>query len=146
MEKKQQVPICVNHLGLFYEAIKEGNLSMMDKLEHELTIEEKCVACAYIFKTHGSVREALGSYLNNSGFAIDVPEIESSSEEVTFWLLRGGILFVILAVVFLLRWAIKYFLLGMTNLSFFSYNLIELSMMILISLVIFLFVDDLFFD
>jgi hypothetical protein len=146
MTDKCQVPVCANHLGLLYAAIRDGNLPLISKVEHELTIEEKCVACSYVFKTHGTVKQALVSYLNDSGFEVASAGARSLLGESMFWLLRGGILFVTVISTGFLLWLVKYYVLGMRSIGIFSFSLLELTVVILSSLVIFLVMDDLFLD
>lgn len=56
---KHQVPLCQNHLGLLFEALKTNKVKDVERLEHKLTKIEECVACTYVLKEKGSAAEAL---------------------------------------------------------------------------------------
>jgi hypothetical protein len=145
--QKKQVSVCENHLTAFYEAIQTGDLALMGSLEHQLTESEKCVACAYLFKTKGTVREALEAYLSGEGFSINVEEKkEGENAYWRFWGKRLLIFSFILLTDWLLAGVIRFFILGGKEFSLFSFGIIELSLVGLISLVVFLFLDDLLFD
>ena len=141
---KKNVPICENHLSELYQAVKAGDISLMDKIEHELTEEEKCVACTYVFKTHGTVKEALEHFLND-GSAVGVIEEETSKSLLAFWGLRLSILFVILGIDFFLAAALRV-LFFRQAFALFSLSILGYTTVGLTSLVAFLFVDDVFFD
>ncbi len=61
------IPVCSDHLPKLWEALKENNIQDLKKIEHELTPSEKCVACAYLLKTDGPVKNAFYDYLHKSG-------------------------------------------------------------------------------
>ncbi|HEY5600810.1 MAG TPA: hypothetical protein VIK81_01840 [Patescibacteria group bacterium] len=52
-----------SHLTRLYDAIENNDLPHVLEIEHLLTNDEKCIACAYSLKAKGEVRTALDSYL-----------------------------------------------------------------------------------
>lgn len=62
---------CENHLTALYEAIKEGSIADIERLEHELTRSEECVACAYALKAEGEAKKVLLDYLRGQGFKVE---------------------------------------------------------------------------
>ncbi len=135
--------LCGNHLSELYAAVKAGDIDLMDKVEHELTEEEKCVACTYVLKTHGTVREALERFFNDS--TGEIVEKETFRSILAFWGLRLGMFFVILGIV-VFGAAIFRVALFREAFSVVSFNVLEYTVIAMTSLVIFLFIDDLFFD
>ena len=91
---------CENHLADLYEAIKNEDLAETEKVEHQLTIEEECVACAYSFKAKGSVKGELLSYLKSQGFELDVRRKESLLDHFYFWFVRVAIFTFVYLVLF----------------------------------------------
>ncbi|OGD85949.1 hypothetical protein A2Z23_01775 [Candidatus Curtissbacteria bacterium RBG_16_39_7] len=91
---------CQNHLTELYEAIKQGNVAEIEKVEHELSSEEECVACAYALKAKGEAKRELLRFLKSEGFSVEVPREKGQTRSLVFWLLRIGVL----ALVFLAFW------------------------------------------
>ena len=79
---------CENHLSQLYEAIKAGDIADIEKIEHELSPIEECVACAYALKARGTAREILMDYLKTEGFAVDVPKKIGFLSLIWFWGIR----------------------------------------------------------
>jgi len=81
---------CENHLGELYEAIKAGRIGEIEKIEHELSPSEECVACAYALKAHGLAKEVLFEYLRSEGLAIEGSGKKGTRVLATFgfWALR----------------------------------------------------------
>lgn len=52
-----------SHLARLYDAIETNDLPHVLEIEHLLTNEEKCIACAYALKAKGEVKTALEEYL-----------------------------------------------------------------------------------
>jgi hypothetical protein len=143
MSNTSKIQICQNHLSEFYEAIKTGNLPLMDKIEHELTNEEKCVACAYVFKTQGTVREALEVFLNSEGFNVAVENPNQAVEsEFLYWVIRLFIFSIVFFIVLFVAFVVKHFVFH----NYFSFNIIEFVAIVLVTLLIFLLADDKFLD
>lgn len=143
---KEKVRVCENHLTAFYEAIQAGDIALMDRLEHELTPAEECVACAYLLKTQGSVHDALASYLSVQGFAVGEGNRSSTASTLGFWLLRGCMLFGIFTVVLFLVGLVERFVFRIHLVWFVPFDLLALMVSGFVSLGIFLFIDDLLFD
>ena len=64
----KKIPSCQNHLKDLYEALKSSNVKEVEKIEHQLSPSEECVACSYIFKARGEAKEAFAKFLNEKGF------------------------------------------------------------------------------
>lgn len=63
--------ICSSHLALLYEYLKSNDVAGVEKVEHELTGSEECVACAYVIGSRGEAKEALVGFLTGQGFSLD---------------------------------------------------------------------------
>ncbi len=70
MQDKKQISLCSDHLARLYEDIKNGNLEDLKKIEHKLTPTEECVACTYLLKANGTVKEAFENYLAKEGIRV----------------------------------------------------------------------------
>jgi len=140
MEKKK-VKICRDHLPEFFEAIKKGNLNLVKKLEHELAPKEECVACSYVFKARGSVREALADYLQKDGFEVETGGKETVIKQAFFWIFRLFIFALVFAALVLFEMSLRNFLLGL-SFNFLKLNLFEYLVIGLASVIIFLLIDD----
>lgn len=79
---------CQNHLSALYEAIKEGSVSDIEKIEHELTRSEECVACAYALKAQGEAKEELLKYLASEGFGQGDFKKKTFFDHLWFWTSR----------------------------------------------------------
>lgn len=138
---KRKINICSNHLPDFFKALQIGDLKQINKIEHNLTKEEECVACAYIFKTKGSVRDALGTFLNEEGFEVDLSSEKTKNKILSFWIFRIAVLLIIISLLFILFTVVKYFIIGL-QVSFFNLNIIEYIAILTLAIFIFLIVDD----
>ncbi|MBI3486046.1 hypothetical protein HY025_03840 [Candidatus Daviesbacteria bacterium] len=151
----KKISVCQNHLPALYEALKNGNLLEAEKIEHELTPSERCVACAYIFKTNISIKAAFEDFLNKNHLS----KINSSKQtgffQLTFWLERMTILVcTIMAAIFLEQLTKKLILsFNAKNIppfssqtNFFSLNIMEWVVVFLLSISLFLLIDNLFVD
>lgn len=143
---KHNVSVCENHLTALYDALKKGDLQLVDKIEHQLTREEQCVACAYIFKTRGTVREAFETYLNHKGFAVGRTEEKTEHERLKFWGLRIGCLFVIFILELCILGLFKYVLFQRIPFTLAGFNFFELTLVSLTSVALFLYIDDKVFE
>ncbi len=139
---KRKALICKNHLSDFYEAVKAGNLVVMDKIEHELTESEKCVACAYVFKTKGTVRESLEDFLSGEGMDVDEAGQHVKRGELFYW---GSKILVFLVVCFVVIFGAVFIKETVFHKNP-SFSIIELTIIGLVALIAFLFVDDRFLD
>jgi hypothetical protein len=92
--------LCQNHLTELYEAIKRGDIGEIEEVEHELSSQEECVACAYALKAKGEAKKELLGFLKSEGFAVEVPEEKGPASRLAFWLVRIGIF----ALVFFAFW------------------------------------------
>lgn len=79
---------CENHLADLYDAIKNNNIEEAQKVEHELTVQEECVACAYTFKAKGEVRNELLSFLKTEGFEVEARQKVSVLDHFYYWFVR----------------------------------------------------------
>lgn len=79
---------CENHLTALYNAIKINDVKGIEKIEHQLTVQEECVACAYTFKSKGEVKYELLSYLKSQGFEVEPRKEETIFEHLNFWITR----------------------------------------------------------
>jgi hypothetical protein len=143
---KSKVPVCESHLSELYDALKKGDMQLVDTIEHELTEAEQCVACAYIFKTHGTVRAAFESYLNHKGFAVGTAEKESKHKKLKFWGLRIGCLFVIFILELSILGFLKYVVFQRIPFTLAGFNFFELTLISLTSVGVFLYIDDKVFE
>lgn len=84
--------LCNSHLMQLYDAIVKGDVKKTYSVEHELTHEEECVACAYALKAHGTVREVLDSFLQKEGFQVEAPDSSNVLGEIRYWFVRIAIL------------------------------------------------------
>lgn len=138
-----KVQICNNHLADFYDAIKSGDLKRIDILEHELTNSEKCVACAYVFKTRGTVREALETFLNGEGLEVAIEQSENSSiSEVKYW---GRMAFIFSAVLFGVYYSVMFIKKNVFHILI-SFGIIEYTIIGILTIIIFVYIDDRFFN
>lgn len=100
---------CDNHLADLYDAIKSDNIPELEKVEHELTSQEECVACTYAFKAKGSTKEVLLSYLKSEGLGVDIPVKENAVDHFYYWFVRVAVfLGVCLALFSFIRFAIPF--------------------------------------
>ena len=143
--QSNKVPVCSQHLSEFYDALKAGNISLLAELEQELTPEEKCVACAYILKTQGTVREALEMFLNEQGLSVAHSE-KSVGSLFIFWGVRGALFIGIFVADLYVAAIVRQFIFQTGYYSLFSFSVIGYSFVALISLVFFLYIDDKFLD
>ena len=92
---------CESHLAELYEAIKEGRIGDIERIEHELSKSEECVACAYALKAEGEAKTALLTYLKSEGFRVEMPQGYGSLFYIWIWglvILTAGALFVLLLI------------------------------------------------
>lgn len=92
MKKKVALELCNDHLKSLFRAIERGDAKSVYEIEHKLTHEEECVACAYAYKARGAVREVLDVFLQQEGFLISEPMHLSTWQEVKYWTVRIGLL------------------------------------------------------
>jgi len=92
---------CQNHLTELYEAMKRGDLAGIEEIEHELSQEEECVACAYALKAKGEAKKELLEFLRSEGFAVEVPKDASLADHFVFWAIRIGVFVLIFFAFFL---------------------------------------------
>lgn len=97
--EKVSLELCGEHLQALFRALERGDVDLVYQLEHELTPEEECVACAYALRAHGRVREVLDTFLQKEGFMVATPLHLNLVQEVWYWVLRIGILtgFIVIA-------------------------------------------------
>lgn len=111
----------------------------MQREEHELTQEEKCVACAYVFKTRGTVREALEEFLESEGLSVGLehPGVSFKAEFI-YWGVRISILLACFFLTFFLLSFTKNHILHVGS----SYGIIEFIITSVSALGLFILIDD----
>lgn len=101
--------LCQNHLAQFYEAVKRGDLKVVERIEHELTPAEECVACAYLFKAKGATKKELERFLIKEGFCQQFPRRSFKLQNTVFLISRIGIFlgtFLICIIAFTFIWSV----------------------------------------
>ena len=91
---------CENHLAELYEAMKQNNIPELEKIEHELSQGEECVACTYAFKAKGEAKGILLAFLKNEGFQVEVAKNKTVFGHILYWGIRLGLLILIFLVLF----------------------------------------------
>jgi hypothetical protein len=131
-----QLKLCNEHLTHLYDAIIRGDIKSVYRLEHELTTEEECVACAYALKADGHVREILDTFLQHEGFAVEAPTATSFIEELKYWGVRIGILIAGLLFYFNASLVFKAYILNSRYVNLNSFELAGVFMMTLATLIV----------
>lgn len=92
----KQIPVhlklCNEHLLGLYRAIERGDVSSVYRIEHTLTYDEECVACAYSLRSSGAVKEVLDTFLRQEGFSLTSADDTSFWGMVGFWSARMAVL------------------------------------------------------
>ncbi|KKR25782.1 MAG: hypothetical protein UT57_C0055G0007 [Microgenomates group bacterium GW2011_GWC1_39_7] len=143
MATNKRIRICQNHLVDLYEALKRGDVGKVEKVEHLLTPAEECVACAYLFKNSGTVRDALESYLQKEGF--DVEAEKKNYFNLKFLISRAVAFIAIFVIVFFLETIFVRIVFG-REILLFQLNIIELTFISVVSISLFVIVDDFLFE
>ncbi len=144
----KKITICENHLPELFEALKRGDLQEIKEIEHELSPQELCVACTYTYRVKGTTKEFFEQLLQEksslAGSEMVIHKLHTDG--IAFWILRISILLTIVAGIFFVVSLIKQFF----NINFyqngFSFSILEITLIYIISLIIFLWIDDTFFD
>lgn len=84
--------LCAEHLQALFRALERGDVDAVYQIEHKLTPEEECVACAYSLRAHGKVRQVLDAFLQKEGYLVAAPQNLTYGEEIRYWLVRIGLL------------------------------------------------------
>lgn len=94
---------CENHLAELYEAIKTNNISELEKIEHELSSQEECIACAYALKAQGEAKQVLFKFLKGEGLLVEAPKEKTILDHLIYW----GPIALILTIIFVMfdAWA-----------------------------------------
>lgn len=90
-QTKVSLELCNKHLQGLFRAIEKGDLKTVYQIEHRLTRDEECVACAYAFRAHGAVKEVLDTFLEQEGFVASTDK-KTLRAEITHAIARLGIL------------------------------------------------------
>lgn len=146
---KKKIKICKNHLSVLFEALEIGDISLIKKVEHQLTSVEECIACAYTFKFHGIARETLVDYLVKEGFSKGLGRSDNDNvgkSPLQYWGLRLILFSAIFISVLTIRVILNHFLFKLPFKGLFSLGPFEIIYLSLISLIIFLLIDDRFLD
>ena len=83
-----RLELCNRHLQELFRAIVSGNAGEIYQIEHKLTPEEECVACAYALRARGTVREVLDTFLKQEGFMVETPTPHTPFAEIKYWVVR----------------------------------------------------------
>lgn len=149
MDPKIKVKICDSHLAALFEAIKKNDTFGVESIEHVLTTSEECVACAYLLKADEPVASILGRFLQQEGFLVAVPAHETILTHVFFWLFRISLFASSILVAFGIEAIVRQIVFGAYGFgwpSLTSLGVIEMIAVGVISLLIFLIIDDKFID
>ncbi len=92
MDLSVKLKLCNEHLQALFRALERGDVASVYQIEHELTPEEECVACAYALRAHGAVRQVLDTFLRKEGFLVASPAQVGIGAEISYWLVRIGLL------------------------------------------------------
>lgn len=84
--------LCAEHLQSLFRALERGDVGAVYQIEHQLTPEEECVACAYALRAHGKVRQVLDMFLQQEGYMVAAPQNMTQVAEIRYWLVRIGLL------------------------------------------------------
>lgn len=140
MQTKKRIQICQNHLADLYEALKRGDVREVQKVEHLLTPAEECVACAYIFKTSGTVREALEDFLEKEGFEVDS---QKNKTELRYWILKIVVFFGIFFILFVILGVVKKIVFSLQG-NLLTLNIMELSILFIATTLVFVVIGEFF--
>lgn len=112
--------LCNNHLTKLFNAIETGDSRTIYQIEHELTPDEECIACTYVWRAHGHAKKELEQYLKNEGFG-NFTDTVNLKEKVSFWLTRLGLFLLLFAGFWGVGMVLKTFLFqNQANLSAFG--------------------------
>ncbi len=89
---------CENHLAELYEAVKHNDIEELEKIEHELSNQEECIACTYAFRAKGPAKGILLDFLKNEGFMFESPKDKTVFGHILYW----GIRLVLFVMTFLI--------------------------------------------
>ncbi len=149
MEERTAMKLCENHLTLLFEAIKSNDVENVEKIEHTLTPQEECVACAYLLKAGEPVASALSRFLKQEGFHVVVPSKQTRLEHLLLWLLRISLFASSILIALGIESIAKQILFQQYSFgppSVSSFGIIEMIGIGILSLLIFLTIDDRFID
>lgn len=142
--QKKKIKVCKNHLTQLFEALKTGDLNVAQKIEHELSPTEECIACTYLLKADVKTNDVMRNALRSHGY--NVPDVEAGgfSVNMLFWTLRLMLLSATFLLTLIVEALVKWVFFDKVN--FYPKNPIEWIAIGIFSLFIFLFSDDLLFD
>lgn len=106
---KTKIKVCQNHLAHFFEALVRGEVEAVRRVEHQLTAEEECVACAYLLRARGEARNEAEEFLVKEGFlghltARSAPEGSSGARSGKVFLLFFLLAAVVSGLLALIFW------------------------------------------
>ena len=141
--------LCESHLASLFEAIKRNDIENVEKFEHVLTPAEECVACTYLLKADEPVAAVLSRFLEKEGLLVASHTKETLVDHLLFWLLRTSLfassILIALGIESIVRQIVLgEYAFGLPSLT--SLGVIEFIAIGIISLLIFLTVDDRFID
>lgn len=140
-----KVKICDNHLASLYEALKSANVSQVKKIEHQLTHEEECVACVYLLKSSGNAKQALAFFLRKEGFPVKLSDTSGKFHWHTYLLTRVLLFAVLFAAIFSIIAVVSGIIIDHSFIPQ-SVRLFPLLISFLLSVLVFLVIDDSFFE
>lgn len=144
--RMKKVRICNNHLAHLFEAIQHSDLTTVRKIEHELTKEEECVACAYAAKAVGTTREELIKFLQKEGFALEIPNRETVLDLFLYWTFRIGVLIGLFLLFFALERSSLVFIFKRGSVDVLTLGAFEFITLLVTSVLGFLYIENTFLD
>lgn len=149
-KRRTKIKVCQDHLVTLYQALQKGDTGTISRVERQLTSKEKCVACTYLLKSEGEAKEALEDYLRKQGSLPNISRAELIEESVVLPL-RIILFLLVLMGVYIAQQVIKNILIASSilklqpsNIWAVNLSLYELSILIIVSLPIFLYINDIF--
>ena len=141
--------LCESHLASLFEAMKQNDIENVEKIEHVLTHQEECVACTYLLKSGEPAATVLSRFLQQEGFLVVSHAKETMMNNILFWLLRSSLFASSILIAFGIESILRQIILGEYAFGLPSLNslgVIEFIAIGVISLLIFLMIDDRFID
>lgn len=149
MEDRTAIKLCESHLASLFEAIKRNEIENVERIEHVLTRQEECVACTYLLKADEPVATVLSRFLQQEGLLAVSPLKQTLISHILFWLLRISLfassILIALGIESIVRQIVLgEYAFGLPSLN--SFGVIELIAIGVLSLLIFLTIDDRLID
>lgn len=144
--KSNHLKVCRNHLSELFNAMEQGNIQLIKELEHELTPQEECVACAYGLKASLQGKNELENFLKKEGFTVDIKVQSSFISQVFYWMFRAVLFFALFAGILIAERMLTNVFFHSKTYSLFSLNMVEFVSATFFSFFAFTLLDDTLFD